>query len=45
MIEPISNSIFAGGDSLEVTPEPIPNSEVKVQHADDTAWLAEWESR
>ena len=29
--------IFAGGDSLEVTPDPIPNSEVKVQHVDGTA--------
>ena len=36
---------FAGGDSLEVTPDSIPNSVVKVQHVDGTAGVTRWESR
>ena len=36
---------FFGGDSEEVTPVPIPNTEVKVFSADGTARETEWESR
>ena len=36
---------FFGGDSKEVTPVPIPNTEVKLFSADGTAREAEWESR
>ncbi len=36
---------FFGGDSKEVTPVPIPNTEVKLFCADGTAWATEWESR
>jgi hypothetical protein len=36
---------FFGGDSKEVTPVPIPNTEVKLLSADGTAWEAVWESR
>ena len=32
-----------GGHSGEVIPVPIPNTEVKLSHADDTA--EKWESR
>ena len=34
-----------GGDSEEVTPVPIPNTEVKLFSADGTAWGTAWESR
>ena len=34
-----------GGDSKEVTPVPIPNTEVKLFSADGTAWGTAWESR
>ena len=34
-----------GGYSVGVTPVPIPNTEVKPYCADDTAWVAMWESR
>ena len=36
---------FSGGDSEEVTPVPISNTEVKLFSADGTAWEAVWESR
>ena len=36
---------FFGGDSEEVTPVPIPNTEVKLFSADGTAWETVWESR
>jgi hypothetical protein len=34
-----------GGFSGEVTPVPIPNTEVKLSSADGTAWATVWESR
>jgi hypothetical protein len=34
-----------GGNSEEVTPVPIPNTEVKLFSADGTAWVTAWESR
>ena len=34
-----------GGNSGEVTPVPIPNTEVKLFSADGTAWETAWESR
>ena len=36
---------FLGGYSGEVTPVPIPNTEVKLSRADDTASATRWESR
>jgi hypothetical protein len=36
---------FFGGNGEEVTPVPIPNTEVKLFSADGTAWEAVWESR
>ena len=36
---------FPGGHTGGETPDPIPNSVVKPSRADDTAPLAEWESR
>ena len=36
---------FFGGYSEEVTPVPIPNTEVKLFSADGTAGAARWESR
>ena len=36
---------FSGGDIEEATPDPIPNSEVKLFGADGTAREAVWESR
>lgn len=36
---------FFGGDSKEVTPVPIPNTEVKLFSADGTPWETAWESR
>ena len=38
-------SLNFGGYSLGVTPLPIPNREVKPQHADGTACASVWESR
>ena len=35
----------SGGNSEEVTPVPIPNTEVKFFSADGTAWETAWESR
>src|SRR6476469_174372 len=37
--------IVSGGDLEEATPDPIPNSEVKLLGADGTAREALWESR
>ena len=37
--------LFSGGYSEEVTPVPIPNTEVKLFSADGTAWETVWESR
>ena len=34
-----------GGYRKEVTPVPIPNTEVKLLRADGTAWATVWESR
>ena len=39
-----ANNIF-GGHSEEVTPVPIPNTEVKLSNADGTAWATVWESK
>jgi hypothetical protein len=36
---------FPGGHRREVTPVPIPNTEVKLSTADGTAWATAWESR
>ena len=36
---------LSGGDLEEATPDPIPNSEVKLFGADGTAREAVWESR
>ena len=36
---------LAGDNSEEATPDPIPNSEVKLFCVDGTAWEAMWESR
>ena len=36
---------FSGGDFEKATPDPIPNSEVKLFGADGTAREAVWESR
>ena len=35
----------SGDYSLKVTPVPIPNTMVKLQHADGTAWVTVWESK
>ena len=48
--EPCSASVeqnpkFSGGDFEKATPDPIPNSEVKLFGADGTAREAVWESR
>ena len=40
-----SKRLNFGGYSLGVTPLPIPNREVKPQHADGTACAGVWESR
>ena len=34
-----------GVNSVEATPVPIPNTEVKLDRANGTAWAAGWESR
>ena len=44
-VEKILAMNFFGGYSEEVTPVPIPNTEVKLFSADGTAWAAMWESR
>src|SRR6058998_3174901 len=36
---------YAGGHRIRVTPVPIPNTEVKPDTADGTAWATVWESR
>ena len=36
---------FPGDHSVEATPVPIPNTEVKLYRADDTAGVILWESR
>ena len=36
---------ICGGNSEEVTPVPIPNTEVKLLSAYDTWWETAWESR
>ena len=36
---------LAGDISEEATPDPIPNSEVKLFSVDGTAWVTVWESR
>ena len=36
---------FSGAYGGEVTPDPIPNSEVKLSSANGTAWVTMWESR
>src|SRR6516164_9348888 len=38
-------SKHAGGHRIRVTPVPIPNTEVKPDTADGTAWETVWESR
>ena len=38
-------SQLSGGNSVGVTPVPIPNTEVKPHSADGTALATEWESR
>ena len=40
-----TRSTVSGGDFEEATPDPIPNSEVKLLGADGTAREAVWESR
>jgi hypothetical protein len=40
-----TNSSVSGGYSGEVTPDPIPNSEVKLASANGTARVTLWESR
>jgi hypothetical protein len=39
------NNEILGDHSRGVTPDPIPNSEVKPSYADGTAWETVWESR
>src|SRR3954454_13443338 len=39
------NPVVSGGDFEEATPDPIPNSEVKLFGANGTARVAVWESR
>ena len=36
---------ICGGNSEEVTPVPIPNTEVNLLSADDTWWETAWESK
>ena len=51
LTEPVSLSqvlfinIFPGGYSLEETPDPFPNSAVKLQDANGTAGATPWESQ
>ena len=47
-MSPIKLSLLhnlAGDNSEEATPDPIPNSEVKLFCVDGTAWVTTWESR
>src|SRR3954447_2294370 len=44
-IRETSRSKYAGGHRIRVTPVPIPNTEVKPDTADGTAWETVWESR
>ena len=45
-IDPILIRIpFAGDDRSKAPPDPIPNSEVKLEAADGTAGVTLWESR
>ena len=44
-IAQLSGATVSGGDFEEATPDPIPNSEVKLFGADGTARVAVWESR
>lgn len=37
--------VFSGGDVEKATPDPIPNSVVKLLRADGTARIPVWESR
>ena len=37
--------ILLGAFAVEGTPLPIPNREVKLHWADDTAWVTAWESK
>ena len=39
------NFDFPGGHTAEATPVPIPNTEVKLRRADDTARVTVWERR
>ena len=41
---PLINN-FPGGHSLEETPDPFPNSAVKLQDANGTAGATPWESQ
>ena len=41
----VCDPTVSGGDLEEATPDPIPNSEVKLLGADGTAREAVWESR
>jgi hypothetical protein len=41
----VNSNLELGGYTEEVTPGPIPNPEVKLFKADDTALVREWESR
>ena len=43
--ESIASFSLAGDNSEEATPDPIPNSEVKLFCVDGTAWVTVWESR
>ena len=36
-LQPFTYTDLSGDDSIEVTPDPIPNSEVKLYNADGTA--------
>ena len=36
---------LTGDNSIEATPVPISNTEVKLSSADGTAWATVWESR
>ena len=38
-------SVELSGNDAEVTPVPIPNTEVKLRSADDTWWVTARESR
>ena len=42
--DPVINN-FPGGNSLEETPDPIPNSAVKLKDANGTAGATPWESQ